>query len=430
MRSADPRDDRRAHAGDADAICRLDCVADRNGHAERDPKCDADSHRLTRADADRRPPHCDPHAHGDPAAGRHAVCSTDRDRHTDRHGDAIAQRDGVGHDQADGHPGAQRDGVAYPEPDSHPGAQRDSVAYAQPDSHADAPAGRDDEPHARANPAAMNTLYVVGTPIGNLEDITLRALRILKSVRLIAAEDTRKTRILLERYEIATPLTSYFEHNKLAKLDAVLAALDDGDVALVSEAGMPGLSDPGYELVRAALARDVPVVSVPGASAAVSALVVSGLPTDQFVFLGFLPRKAGERRAALDAVASERRTLVVYEAPHRIVETLADLLAVLGDRPICVARELTKLHEETVRGSVREALAHFSTHEPRGEFTLVIGGAPALDEPLDDETVSARLAALMDGGMPGADAARQVAAESGRRRREVYALMIALQRKA
>ena len=275
----------------------------------------------------------------------------------------------------------------------------------------------------------MNTLYVVGTPIGNLEDITLRALRILRSVRLIAAEDTRKTRILLDRYEIATPLTSYFEHNKLAKLDAVLAALADGDVALVSEAGMPGLSDPGYELVRAALERDVPVVVVPGASAAVSALVGSGLPTDQFVFVGFLPRKPGERRAALEALAGERRTLVAYEAPHRIVETLEDLLTILGDRPVCVARELTKLHEEIVRGSVQEALAHFTAHEPRGEFTLVVGGAPAQAAGLNDEGVRPQLAALLNGGMPGADAVRQVVAESGRRRRDVYALMTALQQK-
>jgi 16S rRNA (cytidine1402-2'-O)-methyltransferase len=192
---------------------------------------------------------------------------------------------------------------------------------------------------------------------------------------------------------------------------------------------MPGLSDPGYELVREALARDVPVVAVPGASAAVSALVVSGLPTDQFVFLGFLPRKGGERRAALEALASERRTLVFYEAPHRIAETLADILATLGDRPICVARELTKLHEETVRGGVRDALAHFTEHEPRGEFTLVIGGAPVADEPMADDDVRARLAALMDGGMAGADAVRQVVAESGRRRREVYALMAEMQAK-
>ncbi|MBI5876760.1 MAG: 16S rRNA (cytidine(1402)-2'-O)-methyltransferase [Chloroflexi bacterium] len=274
----------------------------------------------------------------------------------------------------------------------------------------------------------MNTLYVVGTPIGNLEDITLRALRILKSVRLIAAEDTRKTRILLDRYEIRTPLTSYFEHNKLAKLDRVLDALDEGDVALVSDAGMPGLSDPGYELVREALARKVPVVVVPGVSAAVSALVVSGLPTDQFVFGGFLPRKSGERRAALETLAGERRTLVFYEAPHRVVETLGDVLAVLGDRPVCAARELTKLYEEIVRGTAREVLAHFTANEPRGEFTLVVGGAPESSDRWDADAVRARLEALMNDGLPGAEAARQVARESGWPRREVYAEMTGLRR--
>jgi len=272
----------------------------------------------------------------------------------------------------------------------------------------------------------MNTLYVVGTPIGNLEDITLRALRILKSVRLIAAEDTRKTRVLLDRYAIRTPLTSYFEHNKLAKLDTVLGALGEGDVALVSDAGMPGLSDPGYELVRAALARGAPVTVVPGVSAAVSALVVSGLPTDQFVFGGFLPRKGGERRAALEALAGERRTLVFYEAPHRVVETLADMRAVLGERPVCAARELTKLHEETVRGTAGEVLAHFTASEPRGEFTLVVGGAPEADSRWDEAAVRARLLALLGDGLPGAEAARQVARESGWARRDVYAQMTSL----
>ena len=224
----------------------------------------------------------------------------------------------------------------------------------------------------------MGTLYLVGTPIGNLEDITLRALRILKEVALIAAEDTRRARLLAQRYEIEGPITSYFEGNKLAKLEAVLRALDAGDVALISEAGMPGLSDPGYELVRAAIERGYPVVPVPGPSAPVTALVVSGLPSDSFLYLGFLPRRQPERRRLLAGVAQERRTLVAFEVRHRLRRSLADVEAVLGDRPLAVCRELTKLYEEVWRGTVREARDHVDEVEPRGEFTLVIGGAPAL----------------------------------------------------
>jgi 16S rRNA (cytidine1402-2'-O)-methyltransferase len=221
----------------------------------------------------------------------------------------------------------------------------------------------------------VGTLYVVGTPIGNLEDVTLRALRTLEEATLIAAEDTRRARILAQRYEIETPITSYFEGNKLDKLEAVLRALDEGDVALISEAGMPGLSDPGYELIRAAIERGYPVVPVPGPSAVVTALVVSGLPSDSFLYLGFLPRRQRERRRLLAEVAQERRTLVLYEAPHRLRKSLADLEAVLGDRPLAACRELTKLYEEVWRGTVAEARAYFEETEPRGEFTLVVGGA-------------------------------------------------------
>lgn len=273
----------------------------------------------------------------------------------------------------------------------------------------------------------MGTLYLVGTPIGNLEDITLRALRILREVSLIAAEDTRRTRHLLAHYDIHTPLTSYYEHNKLSKLDVILNALAGGDVALVSEAGMPGLSDPGYELVKAAITAGHRVVPVPGPSALVTALVVSGLPTDACLYLGFLPRRAAERRRLLSEVAAERRTLVAFEAPHRLLETLADIQAVLGDRRIAVARELTKVHEEVWRGTVSEALAHYRAQPPRGEITLVIAGASGAEEaPVrwEAEQVRAAVAALLKEGVKRSEAIRRVARASGWSRREVYKLAL------
>jgi len=268
----------------------------------------------------------------------------------------------------------------------------------------------------------MGTLYLVGTPIGNLEDITLRALRILKEATLIAAEDTRRARILVGRYEIETPITSYFEGNKLARLEMVLGALDTGDVALISEAGMPGLSDPGYELVRAAIERGCPVVPIPGPSAPVTALVVSGLPSDSFLYLGFLPRRRSERCRLLAKVAQERRTLVVFEAPHRLRASLADIETVLDDRPLAVCRELTKLHEEVWRGTVSEARTHFDEVEPRGEFTLVIGGALEGCERWDEGQVRATLEELLAQGVTRPAAARRVAAISSWSRAEVYAL--------
>jgi 16S rRNA (cytidine1402-2'-O)-methyltransferase len=270
----------------------------------------------------------------------------------------------------------------------------------------------------------MGTLYIVATPIGNLEDITLRALRILREVGLIAAEDTRSARVLLSHFDIHTPVTSYYEHNKLAKLDTILAALDRGDVALISEAGMPGISDPGYELVCAALERGMTVVPVPGASAFVSALAASGLPTDRFLYIGFLPRQRSDRRRVLAGIAGERSTIVAYESPHRVVDALEDILAVLGDRRIVAARELTKLFEEIRRGAVSEVLAHFQATPPRGEFTLVIEGnhndqAPA---PPSAERLRQRLDDLAQQGIAPSEAARIVAAETGLPRRHVYKL--------
>jgi len=218
----------------------------------------------------------------------------------------------------------------------------------------------------------MSALYVIATPIGNLEDISLRALRLLRDVKLIAAEDTRKTRRLLTAYDIKTPLTSYHEHSKKVKLDYLLDYLEKEDLALVSEAGMPGLSDPGYELIVAAIDRGISVVPIPGASAVITALVVSGLPTDQFVYIGFLPRRPGQRQRLLKSLTDERRTLVAFETRHRLTEVLSEIEEILGNRRLCVCRELTKVHEEIFRGRVSQAGEHFT--EPRGEFSLVIEG--------------------------------------------------------
>jgi 16S rRNA (cytidine1402-2'-O)-methyltransferase len=271
----------------------------------------------------------------------------------------------------------------------------------------------------------MSTLYVVGTPIGNLEDISLRALRILREVALIAAEDTRQTRKLLTRYEIATPLTSYYEHNKLAKLDYILTTLEEKDVALVSEAGMPGISDPGYELIKAAIARGIPVVPVPGPSALVTALAISGLPTDSFIYLGFLPRRQGERRRLLGSLAGEKRTLVAFEAPHRLRKSLADLADMLGDRQIALARELTKIHEEVWRGSLSQAMEHFEQNPPRGEFTLVIAGAgDEAQAAWDEEQVRSALAELLSQGQDRKEAIKQVAKAAHWPRRKVYKVAV------
>ncbi len=218
----------------------------------------------------------------------------------------------------------------------------------------------------------MAALYITATPIGNLEDITLRALRLLREVKLIAAEDTRTTKHLLKVYDIRTPVTSYHEHSRHAKLDYLLSRIREEDVALVSEAGVPGLSDPGYDLVAAAIEHGIPVVVIPGVSAVTTALVVSGLPTDQFIYLGFFPRRSGRRQQLLKSLVGETRTMLAFEAPHRLKETLSDIEDVLGDRRLAVCRELTKLHEEIFRGKVSQAKKHFT--EPRGEFTLVIEG--------------------------------------------------------
>lgn len=270
----------------------------------------------------------------------------------------------------------------------------------------------------------MPTLYIVPTPIGNLEDITLRALRVLREVKLIAAEDTRTSRVLLQHYDIATPLTSYHEHNKLSKLDHIFAALAGGDVALISDAGTPGISDPGYELIQAALAQGIRVEALPGACAAITALVASGLPTESFIFLGFPPRKAGELRAFFEVLLTEPRTTVLYESPYRLVDTLKAAAAVLGaDRPACVGREISKLHEEYTRAPLADVLAYYESHTPRGEVVLLLGGAPPVAAMAWDEVqVRAALRARLADGEPLKLAAKAIAADAGWDRRVVYGM--------
>jgi 16S rRNA (cytidine1402-2'-O)-methyltransferase len=268
-------------------------------------------------------------------------------------------------------------------------------------------------------------LYVVATPIGNLEDITLRALRVLREVPLIAAEDTRTTAKLLARYDIHTPMLSFFEHNELVRQEEILRALETKDVALVSEAGMPAISDPGYRLVQAAIAAGVPVTVVPGPSAVLAALTVAGLPTDSFEFLGFLPRRRSARQKLLTQVRDIHRTVVCFEAPHRLVAALEDILSVCGDGQIVVACELTKMFEEVWRGTVSGSLAHFAEKPPRGEFTLVLASAADTGDPVWEEArVGRALAELIRMGASRRDAVTQVARTCGWPKREVYRLAL------
>ncbi len=272
----------------------------------------------------------------------------------------------------------------------------------------------------------MPTLYVVATPIGNLEDISLRAIRVLSEVTLIAAEDTRKTKRLLTTYDIKTPMTSYHEHNKWSKLGHILSCLEGGDVALVSEAGTPGISDPGYELIVAASQRDIPVVPIPGASVVITALTISGLATDRFAYLGFLPRRANGRRRLLETVVNEYGTIVVLEAPHRLLATLKDMLLILGDRRIAACRELTKVYEEVFRGKISQAIEHFA--EPRGEFTLVIEGKGEKNKPQLTEDIERQLGQMHLSGKTAKEAIVRVAAETGLSKKELYRAWLKLGR--
>jgi len=270
----------------------------------------------------------------------------------------------------------------------------------------------------------MGTLYLVATPIGNLEDMSPRALRILKEASLIAAEDTRHTGKLLKHFEIETPITSYFEHNKINKLEFILDKLSTGDVALVSDAGTPGINDPGYELVRAALASNIDIIPVPGPSASIAALTVSGLPTDSFLYLGYLPHKTSERHKFIGQIAGLSFTLIFLESPHRIVESLEDIHSVLGDRRICIAREMTKIFEEYWRGTVSGAAEYFKSQPARGEFTLVIEGKPKDDfDRWSEERLLEAISNELKSGRPAKEISADLAKQSGWKKKEIYALV-------
>ena len=269
-------------------------------------------------------------------------------------------------------------------------------------------------------PVPPGRLYVVATPLGNLRDVTLRALDVLREVALVACEDTRRTARLLQAHGIRTPTTSYFEHNERFKTARILETLRSGrDVALVSDAGTPGISDPGYRLVSEARAEGLPVIPVPGPNAAIAALSVSGLPTDRFLFVGFLPARALARRRALEALAAVSATLVFYESPVRVVGSLADMLAVLGDRVAFLCREATKVHEEYVRGTLAEIQARLAAREAvKGEVVLVVSGAPQAPAPV--LSVEEAFAGLVAGGLTRREAVKEAARRLGLPAREVY----------
>ncbi len=271
--------------------------------------------------------------------------------------------------------------------------------------------------------AGTGCLYLVATPIGNLEDITLRAIRILKEADIIACEDTRQTQKLLQHYGIRKEMVSYHEHNELTRSPELAIELEQGaKIALVSDAGTPGISDPGHRLVTLCLRHHIPVVPIPGPSALVAALAASGLPTEEFLFIGFLPPRAGARRKALDALKAESRTLIFYEAPHRVVETLADATEILGPRPAVIAREVTKIHEEFLRGPLAELLESARKRAPRGEITLLIGpGDPQAQQVELSVSLKERVEQLeAEEGIDRKAALKQAARERGLGKREAY----------
>lgn len=270
----------------------------------------------------------------------------------------------------------------------------------------------------------MPVLYIVPTPIGNLEDITLRALRVLEEVDLIAAEDTRVTRKLLARYSISTPTTAFHDHNRARKTPYLLDLLYEKDIALVSDAGTPTLNDPGQQLVAAAASAGFDAVALPGASALTTAISVSGIPAEGFTYLGYLPARKSARAKFLSELANEPRTLVAFETPHRLAAALADILDALGDRRIAICRELTKMHEEVFRGSVSGAIAHFT--EPRGEFTLVIEGSEDPSPRVSREDAQEVLARLKERGLTARDAIAQATNATGLSRRELYSIWLSL----
>ncbi|MEY3333755.1 MAG: hypothetical protein RLZZ176_2055 [Cyanobacteriota bacterium] len=273
------------------------------------------------------------------------------------------------------------------------------------------------------------TLYIVATPIGNLEDMTFRAVRILQAVDMIAAEDTRHTGRLLQHFQVKTPQISYHEHNSNSRIPELLEYLQYGKaIALVSDAGMPGISDPGYELIKACIDEGITVVPIPGASAVITALSAAGLPTDKFIFDGFLPSKRQQRKEYLESLQSESRTLVFYESPHRLRDTLADLETVLGsDRSIVIARELTKLYEEFWRGTIGEAIADYQQREPQGEYTLLVAGTSSSQPQLTETELKTELLQIMQDGISRSQASRQLAKDTGLSRRYLYQLALAIE---
>ncbi len=269
-------------------------------------------------------------------------------------------------------------------------------------------------------------LYIVATPIGNLEDMSFRAVRILQSVDYIAAEDTRHTGKLLNHFQIKVPQISYHEHNQKQRIPELLDKLKAGkNIAVVTDAGMPGISDPGYEIVKAAIDAGFRVVPIPGANAAITALSAAGLLTERFVFEGFLPSKGKERQQRLNVLETEARTIILYESPHRLEKTLADLVNCLGsDRPLVLGRELTKLHEEFWRGTIGEALSYYQSVPPQGEFTLVIAGKSEATEEISDPTLTTELEKLLKQGISRSEATRIIAEKTSVSRRKIYQLAL------
>jgi 16S rRNA (cytidine1402-2'-O)-methyltransferase len=264
-------------------------------------------------------------------------------------------------------------------------------------------------------------LYIVSTPIGNLEDITLRAIRVLKEADLVAAEDTRHTRHLLDRYQIETQLTSYHDHNKEEKAPVLVARMLEGkSVALVSDAGTPGISDPGYFLINLAIDRNIPVVPIPGATAAIAALSVSGMPTDRFVFEGFLPAKHLARLKRLQELSKEERTIVFYEAPHKIIRSVEDMIEVFGDRRVVITRELTKIHEEMIRGTLSEGLKRLQEGTLKGEFTVIVHGATKDPKTQYIDTAEYLKNLILHRGLSKKEAISAAAEELGMPKKDVY----------
>jgi 16S rRNA (cytidine1402-2'-O)-methyltransferase len=279
-----------------------------------------------------------------------------------------------------------------------------------------------------SNEVTGKTLYLVGTPIGNLGDMTIRGIQVLRDVDTIAAEDTRHTGKLLHHFEIKTPQISYHQHNEQQRIPELIAQLQAGkSIALVTDAGMPGISDPGYLIVSACVAAGIRVIPIPGVTAVITAVSASGLPSDRFGFEGFLPTKGPERRDRLAAVAGDTRTLVFYESPHRLRQTLADFATTFGlDRQMAIGRELTKLHEEFWRGNIGAAIEYYTQIEPQGEYAIVLAGAPVSQPMLSDAAIDRALIELMLDGVSRSEASRIVAAEISQSRRYIYQLALAI----